>query len=120
MKNIDLSVITSDHVVGDWEVDYRSLSSGKTDVFTDIRLIIMKNEFYQLVNGKTIKGQWEVFRENEIIYNPQLKFFKEGQEIGNAIITRLCEQEIGEKKFYRLTLYFASGLELVLKKPLYN
>ncbi len=55
-------------------------------------------------------------REKEIIYNPQLIFYVNNSEIANAIITRLYSENDGNKKIYKLTLYFTTGLELVLHK----
>ena len=45
-------------------------------------------------NGSRETGKWEIFKETEIIYNPQLNFtFSPESETLNAIITRFREDD---------------------------
>ncbi|MDB5253590.1 MAG: hypothetical protein JWP27_2759 [Flaviaesturariibacter sp.] len=117
MHYIDLNAITEEHIRGHWQVNSRVVNSdSKNSLFADVRIIEIQPDHYRSVNGKERTGKWQVMREEEIIYNPQLKFFIDGDEVGNAIITRLrYEQEEGGE-VYKLTLYFHTGLELVLHR----
>lgn len=118
MHYIDLSAITEEHVRGNWEVQSRLVNSDSQDnFFADVRLIEIQPDYYRSVNGKERKGEWQVLRDEEIIYNPQLKFFINGEEVGNSIITRLRYEQEGNGDVYKLTLYFSTGLELVLCRP---
>lgn len=117
MHYIDLKEISKEHICGKWEVLHRYINSGSQgNVFSDIRSIEIDAEQYRSVNGKERKGNWDVVRENEVIYNPQLKFFIEGEQVGKAIITRLVTKKQSNNEVYNLTLYFNSGLELILQK----
>ena len=78
MHYIDLNAITEDHLRGVWEVQLRVVTNdNKNTLFADVRTIEIQPDHYRSVNGKECRGQWKVFREEEIIYNPQLKFFIE-------------------------------------------
>ena len=117
MHYIDLNVITEEHVRGKWEVLSRNVNSESQDnLFADVRIIEIQPDYYRSVNGKERKGKWQVVREEEIIYNPQLQFFINGAEVGNAIITRLRYDQDEDGDVYKLTLYFHTGLELMLQK----
>ncbi|HYH15237.1 MAG TPA: hypothetical protein VD794_08455 [Flavisolibacter sp.] len=117
MYYIDLNAITENDVRGKWEVKERFINSNSENtVFADVRIIEIQPDHYRSINGKERKGKWTVLREAEIIYNPQLKFYIEGQEVGNAIITRLRYDPFDNGNLYKLTLYFDTGLELVLHK----
>lgn len=118
MHYIDLNAITEEHVRGNWEVQSRVVNSDSHDnLFSDIRIIEIRPDYYRSVNGKERTGEWQVLREEEIVYNPQLKFFIDGKEVGNAIITRLRYEQEKSGDVYKLTLYFNTGLELVLCRP---
>ena len=71
-----------------------------------------------MVEGnKNVSGKWEMFKEDEIIYNPQLNFnFNPEEETLNAIITRYREDDEPTYLSLKMTLYFNSGLELVLER----
>lgn len=117
MRYIDLSIITKEHVYGKWEVLNRVVNSNsKSHLFSDVRIIDIKPDWYRSVNGIERTGKWVVIRDSEIIYNPQLKFFIEKEQVGNAIITRLVAERMGEGEVHKLTLYFNTGLELLLCK----
>lgn len=117
MHYVDLNAITEDHIRGNWEVQSRVVNNeSENNLFADIRIIEIQPDHYRSVNGKERKGEWQVLREEEIIYNPQLKFFIEGEEVGNAIITRLRFEQEESGNVYKLTLYFHTGLELVLHR----
>lgn len=115
-KNIDLKLITPDHLKGYWNVFDRTINKTKSDQFSSISVLHIQNNFFRSLNGKITEGEYEIFRESEIIYNPQIKFYSNNSEIGNAIITRLFIEEQNNKFIHKLTLYFSSGLELILKK----
>ncbi len=116
MKNYDLNEINGDHVKGHWQVHKRVFNKPDHDYFTDINKLDLEKSSFRSINGKVIEGQWEVFREKELIFNPQIKFYHNKIEIGNAIITRLYEEQTEGQKSQKLTLYFLTGLELILKK----
>ena len=117
MHYIDLSAITEEHIRGNWEVQSRVVNSASEDnLFSDVRIIEIQPGHYRSVNGRERTGQWKVLREEEIIYNPQLKFFIEGKEVGNCIITRLRFEQAENGDVYKLTLYFHTGLELLLQR----
>lgn len=119
MHYIDLGAITEEHVRGKWEVQNRVVNTGSLgNLFSDVRIIEIEPNYYRSINGKERKGNWTVNRETEIIYNPQLKFFIEGEQVGNAIITRLMSDRGVNGEVHKLTLYFNTGLELVLHKQL--
>ncbi len=117
MTNIDLNSIDAEHLKGTWEVKNRHLNNNAAqNVFADIRLIEIDGTKYKSVNGKERRGEWLMIKEQEIIYNPQLKFFLDNQQVGNAIITRLLSDKDDNGEVYKLTLYFSNGLELILHK----
>ena len=115
-KNIDLKLITPDHLKGYWNVFDRTINKTKSDQFSSISVLHIQSNFFRSLNGKITEGEYAIFRESEIIYNPQIKFYSNNSEIGNAIITRLFIEEQNNKFIHKLTLYFSSGLELILKK----
>jgi hypothetical protein len=117
MYYIDLNSITEADIRGKWQVQERVLTSNsENNLFADVRIIEIEPDYYRSINGKERKGEWIVLREAEIIYNPQLKFYIEGHEVGNAIITRLRYDPIDNGNLFKLTLYFDTGLELILHK----
>jgi len=117
MHYIDLNAITEEHLRGNWTVQNRVVNSASANnLFSDVRLIEIQPDCYRSVNGRERRGNWQVLRENEIIYNPQLRFFIEGEEVGNAIITRLRYDQNVSGDIYQLTLYFHTGLELTLHR----
>ncbi|RYZ52751.1 MAG: hypothetical protein EOP49_08870 [Sphingobacteriales bacterium] len=118
MHYIDLNDITEEHVCGKWEVHSRAVNGSAANLFADIREIEIRPGYYRSVNGKERVGNWQVVREEKIIYNPQLKFFINEEQVGNAIITRLLSEKNFNGEVFKLTLYFNTGLELLLhKKP---
>lgn len=115
--SIDLNKITPSHLIGKWSVFSRSSSKPlANDHFSKIEVLSLSNDSFSCKNGTSITGKLTLARETKIIYNPQLKFFNNSQLIGNAIITRLTEDRIEGKEIHKLTLYFTTGLELVLQK----
>jgi hypothetical protein len=117
MHYIDLNEITEEHVRGNWQVQSRVVNTdSEANLFADVRIIEIQPDYYRSLNGKERRGQWKVMREEEIIYNPQLKFFIEGVEVGNALITRLRYEKEELTEVYKLTLYFNTGLELILER----
>lgn len=117
MKYIDLNNVSAKDITGKWEVVNRMVNaSSQESVFADIRLIDLEIDRYTSINGKKRSGDWAVLRENDIIYNPQLHFYIDGEKVGNAIITRFYYEGDDSNKIYKLTLYFNTGLELVLER----
>ena len=80
------------------------------------QIIHIEKENYQTINGKIRNGKFMIFREKELIYNPQVKFSEPKIVDSNAIITRLFIDETPDIKKYNLTIYFTTGLELILQK----
>jgi hypothetical protein len=76
----------------------------------------LKDGIYRATNGKEINGNWKIRREPELIYNPLIQFFIDQQLIEEAMITRLFFEKEEDALIYRLTIYFSTGLELVLSK----
>lgn len=117
MNYIDLNTITVGHVIGKWRVESRVVSRGSNNnLFSHAKTMELDNSSYKAKNGLEYKGEWHVVREKELIYNPQLKFFMDSIQAGNAIITKFLQIDEGDNKTELLTLYFSDGLELVLKK----
>lgn len=116
MENIDLKNITEEHLTGKWEVTERQIPNPKQlNPFSTIRQIGIQDSIYTANNGKKRQGIVS-FGFEDLIYNPQLKFHDKEQQIANAIITRLYIEEEGKLKKSMLTLYFTTGLELILRK----
>ena len=93
-----------------------------TSVFaTCTRVDFLASGDLQVENGGLETGKWEIFKETEIIYNPQLNFtFSPDTETLNAIITRFREDDEADHISRKVTLYFTSGLELVLEQKAQN
>jgi hypothetical protein len=119
VRYLDLNILTVNHLFGSWEVNERpSGTDADTSVFASCRKVTFKESGDILVEGESNEtGKWEMFKETEIIYNPQLNFtFKPEEEVLNAIITRYREDEETGNLSLKVTLYFNSGLELVLER----
>ncbi|MCW3075982.1 MAG: hypothetical protein JWO32_591 [Bacteroidetes bacterium] len=116
MNYIDLNHITQAHVEGIWTVEAMNGPGLAHSTFSAIHRIAIQKNAFTAQNGKEISGQFIFCRENEIVYNPQLKFYQHNKEVGNAIITRLYSDIENNKTCYKLTLYFSTGLELILQK----
>lgn len=110
--NIDLSAIQQRDLLGEWKVIDRYVNKSLLNPFNETKVLDLKENFYQSVNGQIINGNWTIEYEKEIIYNPQLKFFSGVTKINEAIITRLYIEE----KQMRMFLYFSTGMELILSK----
>ena len=119
MRYLDLNILTVSHLFGSWEVLERPVGSDSDDsVFAACSRITFKESGDLIIEGdKNETGKWDMFKETEIIYNPQLNFiFKPEDEILNAIITRYREDDEPTHLSLKMTLYFTSGLELVLER----
>lgn len=110
--NFNLSQIKKEDILGDWQVETRHINQSG-NLFENIKSLELKENCYKSVNGKIIDGSWKFFIQNEIIYNPQLIFFLGEELINRAIITRLY---LDKSSFFRMFLYFQSGLELILAR----
>ncbi len=117
MSYIKLDEVTEDHLVGAWKVKHRHTSSTNVDqLFARCNLVkFLDNRGFSTItqDGKRKKGKWEIIREKEMIYNPQVKFYLGKKVAVNSIITNLQSEE---DDHYKLILYFDSGIELVLEK----
>lgn len=117
MTYVKLDDVREEHLLGTWKV--KSRLEGKTtaaNIFSDsncLKFIKANACTITGTTGKQNKGHWEMIREREMIYNPQVKFHLARKEIVNSIITTLITDD---EIHYRLILYFDSGLELVLEK----
>lgn len=117
MEHIDLNHITEEHLLGEWEVKERINSNPTSEnPFSCCRIIHIEKQNYKTINGKVRNGKFMIFREKELIYNPQVKFSEQKSSESNAIITRLFIDKIDDKTKYNLTIYFTTGLELILQK----
>lgn len=115
MKYLDLNSLTASQLIGNWKTLERFTGNTEANSFflnTNSLELRLDGTFVSL-NGREVEGRWEMFRENEIIYNPQLNFMVGEEEPLNAIITRFREDEEAEGTTQKLTLYFSSGLEIV-------
>lgn len=117
-NNIGFNEINEGHIHGDWRVEirFKSLDKAYTHFFESNYFQFCESGLFICVNGKRISGTWVMMREIEMIYNPLIAFFEDGKQIAKAIITRL----ITNASVYKLTLYFSTGLELILEKAGHN
>lgn len=117
IKYVNLDAITPEHMLGKWEVIDRVVNeASRENIFSDIKIMEIHEGSYTSVNGKQRTGEWQVKRNTSIIYNPQLQFFINEAEVGKAIITRLRNEIEAESNIVKLTLYFNTGLELIMCK----
>ncbi len=122
MRYLDLNILTVQHLIGSWAVlEKPGGAAADTSIFAACsQLDFAMGGTFQVTNGGTQTGRWEMFKEEEIIYNPQLNFtIGTDEEVLNAIITRFREDQEDDGKgtiteTQTMTIYFNSGLELVL------
>ena len=119
MRYLDLNIISAEHLLGSWDVLERP--SGRvsdTSEFATCEQVVFQDNGSVVVKNSAVKtGSWELFKETEIIYNPQLNFtFTAEEGIINAIITRFREDEEEDYLSRKVTLYFNTGMELVLEQ----
>lgn len=122
MRYLDLNILTAQHLFGSWNVLERPGSATDASVFATCTQVVFEvSGDLEVQNGSSQRGKWEIFKETEIIYNPQLNFtFKGQEEVLNAIITRYREDDEEGYVSRKVTLYFNSGLELVLEQKITN
>ena len=114
MKYLDLNSLMPSQLFGTWKTLERFTGQSADSFFQSTATLDLNQDgTFVSRNGSTAQGRWEMFRENEIIYNPQLNFFNDTPEPLNAIITRFREDEEEEGTTQKMTLYFSSGLEIV-------
>jgi hypothetical protein len=116
MSYISLDDVTEDYLLGKWRVKSHMVSN----TYSEHRFLACKSIEFQKGKGfkakdgrKSNKGNWEIVREKEMIYNPQVRFHLGKKITVNSIITNL---ETLDEKNLKLILYFDSGLELILEK----
>ena len=119
MSYIKLDEVTAEHLVGVWKVKQRHTNSTNVgEIFARCATVkFLETGSFSTVaqDGKLKKGKWEIIREKEMIYNPQVKFNLARKNFVNSIITNMMAEEENPSK---LILYFDSGIELVLEKDL--
>jgi hypothetical protein len=117
MTYIKLDDVLEEHLLGTWKVKSRLVNKNTMgNVFANSDCLKFIKESTCTIttdSGKMNKGHWEMIREREMIYNPQVKFHLAKKVIVNSIITTL---QTDDNIHYKLILYFDSGLELVLEK----
>ena len=117
MTYIKLDDVSENHLLGVWKVKHRlTNNTNAAQLFArcDCVKFSDKKVFTTITqDGKRKKGTWNIIRETEMIYNPQIKFSLPKKELINSIITNLMTIDENQSK---LILYFDSGLELVLEK----
>ena len=117
MSYIKLDDVSEHHLLGAWKVKHRLTNSDNaSQLFArcDCVKFSEKNAFFTISqDGKRNRGTWQIKRETEVIYNPQVKFVLAKKKRVNSIITNLMTED---EKNFKLILYFDSGLELVLEK----
>lgn len=117
MSYIKLNEVTANHLLGAWKVKTRQTNkSNAGNLFATCSCLKFgDNARFTLTvrNGQLKRGQWRMVREQEMIYNPQLKFQLGKEDRANSIITNLMTDD---QVHFKLILYFDSGLELVLEK----
>lgn len=117
MENFNLNIITEEHIAGKWEVIERAIPApSEISALSTIDHLEIDKGIFKYVNGKKCKGKLALVHETDIIYNPQLLFYIKENQVENAIITRLYSENNGKQETFYLTLYFTTGLELVLQK----
>src|SRR6476620_3288293 len=106
MSYISLDDVTEDYLLGKWQVKSHMVSN----TYSEHRFLIynaiefQKDQSFLATNGhKRNKGIWEMVREKEVIYNPQVKFHIGKKILVNSIITNL---ETIDEKHLKLILYF--------------
>jgi len=123
VRYLDLNILTAQNLFGSWEVLERPGGQATdTSVFaTCTRVVFQVSGDLEVQNGGQLSGKWDFFKETEIIYNPQLNLtFNTSEEVLNAIITRYREDDEENYLSRKVTLYFNSGLELVLEQKVEN
>ncbi|MFC5271507.1 hypothetical protein [Adhaeribacter terreus] len=115
MSYIKLDDVNEEHLLGTWRVKNRMFNaSSASHCFIAFQCIrFLKNNIFTAQNGTKRRGHWEMKREQEMIYNPQVMFHLSKNERVNSIITNLMTMDETHTK---LILYFDSGFELVLEK----
>ncbi len=117
MRYINLSDITEEHLQGIWHVEDRIITKNEANIFKNSKKLELHREgSYISTNGEIINGKWIIQKENTLINNPLIQFYRGEQTIGEAMVTRLFWDVENNLFFHRLTIYFTSGLELILIK----
>lgn len=116
MSYISLDDVTEDYLLGKWRVRSHMVTNSYSEhrFLTCNSIEFQKGKAFTIRTGnKRNKGKWEIVREKEMIYNPQVRFHLGKTVTVNSIITNL---ETLNEKHLKLILYFDSGLELILEK----
>ena len=117
MAYLQLESISHKHVVGTWDVQECFNVPVSGGALTGITSLHFDESGEFTADGHNpVSGSWELFRENEIIYNPQLRFLKDDAVIASAIITRLSELREDNIYIATMTIYFTNGMEFIIQK----
>ena len=113
MGDFDLQALAESELYGDWVV-FRRLGNLEQNTFLHSALLrFQPGNLFQTGDGA--RGTWCTFKETELIYQPQLSIEVDGHPKAHAIITRLYLIPGPPGLTKKLTLYFTSGLELMLE-----
>ena len=115
MQPVNFKEIRPEHIIGRWRVQDRVLSKSDPN---SIFALADEHNFsgdgtYSIFTATEITGKWDMSTPAEIIRNPLIRLTIRN-ETTNALIIRLLEAEDNPNS--QLTLYLATGLELVLIK----
>lgn len=114
MFSVDFNRITEEHIKGDWHVQSRIISrSDPSSIFARAHKHQFTNENYKARNGEERTGKWNIVRDKELLTRPYIHFEVEKVPV-KALITKLLYSK--DQKNAQLTIYFSTGLELVLLK----
>jgi hypothetical protein len=115
VENIDLQTLSEDRLVGTWRVSQRFGKPEHAEFLEGDELEFGSDRVFRTPEGCI--GSWRTFKETELIYQPQVSIEVDGQPLAVAVITRLYLTKNGRGAVtHKLTLYFKSGLELMLQK----
>jgi hypothetical protein len=114
--DIGMDEISETHLWGAWAIENRFINKNKhEEIFLSCSdLFFSKDGTFETADPAKAGGFWRMTREAELVYNPQLFFFRTEAPIAQAIITRLFT----DNTVYKLTLYFSTGLELNLARAI--
>src|SRR6478735_8515612 len=109
MSYIQLDEINEKNLLGAWIIKKRLVNSNNIDnIFAASSCLKFNKKSFIITtqDGTKNKGNWEIIREQEVIYSPQVKFHLTKQENANSIITNLMTDDDVN---YKLILYFDNG-----------
>lgn len=113
--DVNLQQLPDHYLTGNWRVSDRVLN--RTDPTSALAqataLYLNNNDLEVRLPNEVEQGHWQVQRD-ELLKRPYLEL-QLAQETTRALITRLRRSTDGLRS--QLTLYFMSGMELLLLQP---